>query len=988
MEGNETILSMTAEYSFNSWPPYSYSLNNRAPLVYRNYRDNSLFGNLMNITSGAPVVSGKDGPYPAKDPQFSSATQVLAAEFSLDTVKTGAGFEVSLGTEGEILEKAAEIEIPFRFYGFQAFPASGDIEVEVQFGALSGKDYGVTENDSLIVAIPLFTAASVFGENARIVPYTLTDDDRRKLKGATHMRLLVTYTGTGSLSGRVLLAPPIIRGTSWRPVAQAAGGGLSPAPDTVVQASEWMETGLNRLEDKYGDILGKLHSEGTRQRVLRLDMNLSGAGAAGVDNRIPALSLSEYKILTFFVKAQDFSPPLEKLRFVLAQDPDLNYSGITLDAEIPLPPYFTAGEWHMVQIGYRGEEKGIKIDGVPAPGAVVRYHPLSSRESAANEGDTGEGRSQYAAVLATGRGSGTLFLDEIILEDPSAAYRFNGGSRVEWNYPEPIVSMGGTTVLENLAVKTALEGAIRGDPFTASNELSSGAMNRSNASVTLLGARLDGDFAFNIAEDDWYWSAGHGISRTWGAFTAGETFSVAPRDITANHRFNLQLAGPFSAGFDGEADYDNERLIRRWNSSAGLSFSNVLIPAFSAGAMAVWTVNTAEPDRWLGSYGRTWTETWNSLIPDLGKGAARRETRTTFRITEGTNPVGADLFLEGATSFSNPNSTLLSGHLVRLDIPVVFSSTNLIFRGERNFRRQLNYAGDNVLSDGRKFAESIKDSLPLWKVFPFYSLFAPSLRGAMDKSIAGSPSRALAEYTYFNDLFNFTLTLPGRYDISSLYIPGSLIFQIDRTLEQKFDTQLDLLNVGSTLGFSSVNLFGALGSTPVFKFYATDEINNSLAVSTAFPRGEAVSWRIQESLGFSFQGFSGASLGAKNTFTLGSSGWIESIEADWTVPTKKSLLSIFYNFLTRIARTQSSWLSLTELLDSEYEQFRKETIEIAVDKSDNYFSWSLTAGHESIIRILGRLNFSVFAKLSFTDNTSTETFSFLGTIGTTLNISF
>jgi hypothetical protein len=258
----------------------------------------------------------------------------------------------------------------------------------------------------------------------------------------------------------------------------------------------------------------------------------------------------------------------------------------------------------------------------------------------------------------------------------------------------------------------------------------------------------------------------------------------------------------------------------------------------------------------------------------------------------------------------------------------------------------------------------------------------------MDKSLAGSPSKAQAEYTYFNDLFNFTLTLPGRYDISSLYIPGSLIFQIDRTLEQKLDTQLDLLNAGSTLGFSSVNLFGALGSTPVFRFYATDEINHSLAVSTAFPRGEAASWRIQESLGFSFQGFSGASLGAKNTLTLASSGWIESIEADWTVPTKRSLLSIFYNFLTRIARTQSSWLSLTELLDSEYEQYRKETIEIAIDKSDSSFSWSLTAGHESIIRILGRLNFSVFAKLGFTDNTGNETFSFLGTIGTTLNLSF
>jgi hypothetical protein len=203
---------------------------------------------------------------------------------------------------------------------------------------------------------------------------------------------------------------------------------------------------------------------------------------------------------------------------------------------------------------------------------------------------------------------------------------------------------------------------------------------------------------------------------------------------------------------------------------------------------------------------------------------------------------------------------------------------------------------------------------------------------------------------------------------------------------------MDILNVGSSLDFSAINLFGALGSKPLFTFYSSDEFTHAITVSTAFPRGEIPSWRVQSGLGMHFQGFAGASLDTRNTLTLakgaGSAGWIESIEADWTVPTTRSLLSLFYNFLVRGALTQSSWLSLTDLLNSEYEQFRKDTLTLALDRSSGYLAMDLTVGHESIIRIPGRLNFSVFAKFTFTDNARSELFSCIATIGTTLNVSF
>ncbi|MDR1105071.1 MAG: hypothetical protein LBL44_01820, partial [Treponema sp.] len=307
MEGNEIVLYMPSETSFNAWPPSAFSLDNRAPLVYRNYYDRSILGNLMQITwAGSSVVAGREGPYPALDSQFGSQAQVLAAEFTLDSSKTWAGFEVPLGSESEILERGGEIEIPFRFQGFSSLPAAGQIEVFLQFGSLSGKDYGIAENDNLIVTIPLFTASSVFDENARIVPYRLTDSDRQKLRGADHMRLYVTYSGTAAMPGRVLLAPPIVRGASWRPVAESAGS-LLPASSLVAVAAEWLETGTGRLEDKYNEIMGKLHPEGSRQRVLKLELDLGSGMTAGADGRVPSLPLSEYETVSFFIKAEQFS---------------------------------------------------------------------------------------------------------------------------------------------------------------------------------------------------------------------------------------------------------------------------------------------------------------------------------------------------------------------------------------------------------------------------------------------------------------------------------------------------------------------------------------------------------------------------------------------------------------------------------------------------------------------------------------------------------
>jgi hypothetical protein len=198
-------------------------------------------------------------------------------------------------------------------------------------------------------------------------------------------------------------------------------------------------------------------------------------------------------------------------------------------------------------------------------------------------------------------------------------------------------------------------------------------------------------------------------------------------------------------------------------------------------------------------------------------------------------------------------------------------------------------------------------------------------------------------------------------------------------------------------------MFGAFGAAPLFRFYQSDEFSHSVDAALAMPRGERNSWKIQAEQAMRFHGFAGAELALSNTFTINSTSyatagnrWTESVLLEWIYPMQKSLLGALYSKFTGLARSQSSWLALAGLAEAEYEQIRKETLEFVFEhvpstqavSSEDYNRYSLILGHESSIRVFGRLNLSVFARINISEDSNTRILSFLGTVGTALNVSF
>jgi hypothetical protein len=997
MEGNETVLALPSQTSFLSHPPSSalasgLDLSNRAGLIYRNYNSNSVLGDsLMYIERDAPVVSGIDRPYPVRDSQLGD-TQVLAAEFTLDNAQRWTGFQAPLDYSTGLLSRATEIEIPYRFYGFSGNTAN--FRLIIQIGALSGKDFAFTENPDLVWEKEIFPSGGTFDTNAHIARFSLSDDDRLKLTDARYLRVIAVFDDSvgESVSGRVLIAPPIIRGASFRAVtfdgSTVKGSSGFSSPNNRVTALETLDTGAASLSSAYSEIIRRLHPTtqvANNQRVMRINWENMEAGlSAGIDGRIGELPLVDYRELSFFVRAPDNTQGA--ISFIVADGPQ-SVSNSRLVARLPLSA-FRAGQWSKVTIRYQGNGTGVFVDGARVADAFLSYRPDRSRTDASAQAQ----RSDYVAVFISPDISqkiddGTIYIDEIILEDPLTVLRANAGAGIEYSRPGTFLSIGSVPVLADFSVRSAVESEIQAEGEGDELQARGSAASRTGAAISLFGINISGNFYFTAAEDTFLWSADHKISREIGRFYIEESFYASPQDDTAHHNVNLSFSSDFYASLAADALYEFSSLKQKWNLGMGYRSQKDFIPSIVISAEALWTGREqVAPDE---GYGELWVSSWEPLVPDLGEGADSRKTQTQIVITQRSRPVGAVVTLEGGSNFSGANSLTVLENSSFLDIPLVFNRFSLNLRAGRSFKRHLYFSGNDALDDGKKFFESVNDSLSGWTVFPGYSLFAPELADAVYGGLDNSPSADIALYSAFTDHFSANVVLPNIYNFASFFIPSRAALRLERILEQKLDTRVDMLNLSGSLGFSTINMFGALGYRPLFNFYQTDEFTHAIEAAVIIPVIEDVSWRMRSVLGAGFRGFSDGTLNLVNTLTINSDGyWLESLIADWTVPVKKSLLGVFYDWIAAAAAKQSSWLTLSSLLNQDYEQLRTESLELAFDKTGEYLRWTVTAAHEETVRILGRLNFTVFIKLRCSQDFQSEVFTFDALLGTTLRVSF
>ena len=1024
MEGNsEIVLGMSSTAGFVSGTPAQFDLifppspalnppppgffpgpiilsaSGRAPLVYRNYLQSNILGSseLKTIEWSAPIINSLAGPYPARETNF----DVYVAEFDLNGSGSWTGFQAPLGNDGSLLEQAREIVIPLRFYDFST--NSPEILVVAQFGSLPEENSGIIENPNLVVSAPIFYRNSAapplpYGlvgqpnpQYGHTIAIRLNDEMRRKLQNANHMRILIINTGTSNFSGRVLVAKPYIKGASWRAITlDSFNSPIKTASNNAGKSVSVVEEIDNTLWDNK---LNRLHTIGVNH-VLHVEWENMDY-AAGTDGRTPPVPLADYRTLSFYLKKP---PDNTVFHFLVSQGPN-DYPGksaleLTVNCnDLPLPG---PAPWYNVEINYR--EKKLYVNGVYVPQAIISYDPGILRQNQGNDDFIGDGQSAYIAAFVTGLPfpDGSFSIDEICLEDPVPSYRINGGATLEWRHSDALVSIGDKTVVSGVVLATALESAAVGNPFESGGEIFTGAQSRSNGEITVLDTHLSGNLNFMVSNDSNYWSAGHGIGRSFGPLSISETYNTAPppNNATMNHSFLLGLNTFVYGNISSYINYQNRQLSRIWNGSTGIQPRQNIYPGFSLDGTLNYLEKTEKVLDWMPNYAETWAQSWPVMIPDDGSGSANSAIQNrTMQGRAGFNldwlPVGTELSFEGNSNVSLPLWLTNNSSSARIEAPFNFGKVQGRLRSQRDISRSLFHAGENIGDDLYQYGQSLSDTSPLWREIPIYALFNSKLDSSMDKAISNYSKES--ENTRFYEVLALNLLFPERYDALSLVIPVSHFTQFDRTMDQRMDTRLDVLTVSSGFGFSSINLFGAMGAYPVFNFYRNDELRHSITGIISFPRYEKSLWRIQAEQNIRVFGFNEAELAIQNTYTItggSTTGWIESFSLLWTVPREKTLLSSLYNAAISKMSNNNYFPILAEMAESEYERFFRESLELVLDKSGEYGIYSLLIGHESVVRILGKITLTGFAKLGFQRDVRADELSLLISFGTTLTVSF
>jgi hypothetical protein len=971
-------------YPFTS--PLTYS--NRHGLIYRNYRKVDLFGtsSMESIDSSAPVISNLEGPYPARDGDI----DLFAAEFENMNSGDWTGFEIPLGRDGALLEGAKALIVPYRIYA-----ASGNIQVIVQAGSLAAKDSAAAENPDLIVEQEIYRGSLPTGwiSNGTAI-LRLTADFRRKLQNANHLRVII-ISGSPSLSGRVLVAKPYVMGTSWRAVTIDPAGGIRAADDST---GADMAAVAEVRSDLYNSRIGKLHDGGSNF-VLQTEWggNRSNAGA---DGRTPPVPLSTYRKLSFYVKGGNPAEPRpgfpagSTFHFMVSRGPDSwnNPDRTALRVDIPNADLLLNGGWHLVEIRYSGEHR-VSVDGNEVPGAALHYNSRALRVADSGDEDfAASGQSGYIAALFDGGApaGGTFYIDEICLEDPAPAYRVNTGTTLEWTHADPLLTVGDTDLVSNVVFNTALETAMRGDPANSDAENFSGFQSRSSTAFTLLDTKLTGRFSLTHSNEISYWNAGHSLARDFGPLSITESFNSAPQSKTTNHDVSFGLSTFLHAKGSSKMSFEYERLKRNWAGLVGITPELNGHPGFTLEGSVDYIEKTDEMEEWLPSYGETWVKSFRPLIFDSGTGFGNGliQNRDAFGrglFSINRTPLGADLSFEGASSVSLPLETTRSRSTARIDFPFLLSWTRGVLRTERTFRRSVFLAGTDLGADITEWKNSVEAAGPLWAQVPVYALYNSNLDDAMDKTLSRYDRN---ESTRFNEILSLSLLFPERYNLSSLVVPVSFLGQIDRTMEQRLDTRLDVLSYSTSLGFSAINLFGSMGSRPVFSFYQNDEIRHSLSYALSLPKGEDPVWRFQAEQSLGFFGFKGAELTAVNTFTASLPGYSDGVTIYWSIPRDKTLLGTLYeNGMNRLAG-RNYLPAINELAASDHEKLIRESLSFSVENYDHAKTYSVVLGHESIVRIMGKLTLTGFANLYFDHNSITNETGIQLSFGTTFMVTF
>ncbi len=761
-----------------------------------------------------PLTFGEKGIDLSKTTSISFKVKLIGAADSANTdfyVLTGKLNE-DLDGDGSLDGETAAFEPGFEFDPVNPQTGTGILTMKVGsspdgiFGNgrkdtedLNGNGILDAEESSLAVSFEAGTTAgfSKPGSTWQTVVINLTPTEREKLRNTTGFDVFINYTGTGTGSGKLLIGDINFNGTSFI---------VSPASGQNVTVSEINETLIKqpgtKLTDDFPEISTLFTDTLSPSNVAKFEWDNTGTWRA-VSYTNP-VNLSSYNKVSFYLKYLQAPDPVTVSLF----NPD--DQGVSFS----FTPSGNLNTWHKYIFDLSSGT--LTIDGSDA-GVTV----LKNNQSAGNVQ-----RLIIEAVAASA--PGTLYLDEIHLEDP--VYGISGGaeSYFAYKYPGNLLSIGKTPVISTITFtnRSSIKGTSFASGFTAVDNTP--AYTASSLAFSLLTVSVESGLNLQKESGRIYISPSYSLSiplLDW--FTLSDHY--AETNTSRNLAVTRESGGEFtfpqlSFSFEAGNSYTGDSLQQNWGTDFTGTFSNYGINSSVKLNLVTdtspYSVNDAKnniPASYRLLYPSDGDNPGRSLSAVIDQSYTKKPVL--YRLNEEFNAS-----VEGTTERELSHSQKLV-----LEIPFVVNKWSITPSYSRLlkmstepsedlfFTTDFMEAADNTLSQGYYFLS-----------IPFYELFD------QDVTIFSTDSAGFTEAEY-NPAFSLEVSRPSGNRVLDIFIPALVRLTADRSVKRQWDTLTDVKTYSLDLSSSVFNLFGQLGSKPLFSWYKTEEISSKTGVSVSIP---------------------------------------------------------------------------------------------------------------------------------------------------------
>ncbi|MDC7224524.1 MAG: hypothetical protein PQJ60_12345, partial [Spirochaetales bacterium] len=590
------------------------------------------------------------------------------------------------------------------------------------------------------------------------------------------------------------------------------------------------------LESAYSDEIDQFHSDDEDQRVAEISWS-------GWDNSdgweavswIDAQDPTDFEKLIFFVKCDDTGT--YSLEFT-----DTGEEGIRLSWDNSY-----TSDWQKVTLNLTDETAD--FDG--------------GADNVSLEIDNSVSSLSRVSFSGAPDGDGSFWVDELYFEDSVLALSGKGAVLLDYERESVLTGPKGfpwvahfSLDLDSYASATGYNGGMADDEGSLSFDVLTA------VDLAYLGISLQGD-------GSWEGSAcalwgGHNLEfpSVESPLVLEEAFALGDDSdsplLSHSASAELNLADRFSLEGEHEAVLEQEELTQDWTGSLDYS-----VEKWDVALESDWAVESEEEEQHDSDYFAVWGDSWDYLIPD-GTDVSDRSWDGDLSWEYRGERFSPELSVSLSTDLDYSSDWEQTSEFEsEISLPLSFTgdlgiSLTPAYSRSLSVTEEEDYSG-SFSTDYRNWADHIVPLLPLTHFIPFWEL------GDSADVMAVLPTEGT--YTYTPE---FSLTLARNYgsDPLDLLLPSLVDASFSRLYEGETDSRYFENSWDFTLQQRALNLFGSFGVQPIFDFYTTEEIANTLTLTfeeqnSYLPAGESFSWNFYSR----FEGEGGGTFTLENDLT-------------------------------------------------------------------------------------------------------------------------